>query len=102
MSTIKLFRVNGWLDDKGFDKRIREYDVKEAAKSFVWEGNRVDKGRLMKIDTIWIEKHTLVNYYTYCLDGEQQKALDLLKDHMINKVKKYKAEIDVLMQYIPE
>ena len=54
----------------------------------------------MLIDTMFVETHTSLRYYTYCLEGQQQKALDKLKSHIIEKVKKYKEEIDLLYSYI--
>jgi len=96
----RIFRVAGWLDQKGFDKRIQEIEVTETGKSFVAEGKRINKDKLMKIDTMFVENHKSMRYFTYCKDGEQQKALDLIKQHIIEKVKTYKSEIDVLMQYL--
>lgn len=96
----RFFKVAGWLDPKGFDKRIHEIEVTETDKSFVGDGKRISKDKLMKIDTIFVENHKSMRYYTYCIDGEQQKALDMIKQHIIDKVKTYKAEIDALMQFV--
>lgn len=54
----------------------------------------------MKIDTMFVENHKSMRYYTYCSDGEQQNALDMIKQHIIDKVKTYKSEIDALMQFV--
>ncbi len=97
----RIFKVGGWLDPKGFDKSIREIEVTETEKSFVGDGKRISKDKLMKIDTMFVENHKSIRYYTYCLDGEQQKALDMIKQHIIDKVKTYKLEIDALMQFLP-
>ena len=96
----RIFKVGGWLDPKGFDKRIHEIEVTETDKSFVGDGKRISKDKLMKIDTMFVENHKSMRYYTYCRDGEQQKALDMIKQHIIDKVKTYKAEIDALMQFV--
>jgi hypothetical protein len=95
-----IFKVIGWLDQKGFDKRIREIEVTETDKSFVGDGKRISKVNLMKIDTMFVENHKSMRYFTYCVDGEQQKALDMIKQHIIDKAKTYKSEIDFLITYI--
>jgi hypothetical protein len=96
----RIFKVAGWLDQKGFDKRIHEIEVTETDKSFVGDGKRISKAKLMNIDTMFVENHKSMRYYTYCRYGEQQKALDMIKEHIIDKVKTYKSEIDALMQFV--
>lgn len=96
----RIFKVAGWLDLKGFDKRIFEIEAKETDKSFVADGERISKDKLLKIDTIFVENHKSMRYYTYCRDGEQQKALDMIKQHIIDKVKTYKSEIDALIAFV--
>ena len=96
----RIFKVVGLLDKRGFDKRIHEIEVTETAKSFVGDGKRISKDKLMKIDTIFFENHNSIRYFTYCLDGKQQEALNKIKEHIILKVKSYKEEIDVLVSYL--
>lgn len=96
-----IFKVSGWLDTKGFDKRIHEIKVTETNKSFVSNNKRISKDKLLKIDTIFVENHKSMRYFTYCKDGDQQKALDMIKQHIIDKVKIYKSEIDAIMKFIP-
>lgn len=97
---MKLYKVSGFLDKSGFGKRIYEMQVEETANSYVGEGHRISKDKLMKVDKIFIENHLIIKYHTYCLDGQQQDALDLLKSHIIKKATQYKAEIDLLMGFI--
>ena len=110
MSTIKqtsqinvvcdIFKVAGWLNLKGFDKRIQKIQAIEKDKCFISDKKRISKDKFMKIDTIFVENHKSMRYFTYCKDGEQQKALDMIKQHIIEKAKTYKSEFDILMQYI--
>jgi hypothetical protein len=97
---MKIFKVSGFLDKRGFNYRVQEIEVTESAKSFVGEGKRISKDKIMKIDTIFFENHKSMRYFTYCLDGEQQKSLDMIKQHIIEKLKTYKSEIDALMEFI--
>lgn len=96
----QIFVVMGWLDDRGFGARIREIPVKETSKSFVAQGRRIGKDRLMKVDTHIIENHKNIRYFTYCLDGEQQQALNMIKAHIIDKIKTYKQEVDALYSFV--
>jgi hypothetical protein len=96
----RIFKVTGFLDKRGFDKRIHEIEVTETAKSFVGDGKRISKDKLMKIDTIFFENHNSIRYFTYCLDGQQQLALNKIKEHIKSKVRIYKEEIDVLVSYL--
>lgn len=96
----RIFKVVGFLDKNGFGKRIQEIEVTETAKSFVADGKRISKDKIMKIDSIFLDNHNYIRYYTYCFDGQQQEALDKLKEHITSKVMKYKEEIDVLVSYL--
>jgi hypothetical protein len=98
--SCRIFKVAGWLDFKGFDKRIFEIEAKETEKSFVADGKRISKEKLMKVDTIFVENHKSMRYFTYCMDGEQQKALDLIKAHIVEKIKTYKSEVDALIAFV--
>ncbi len=98
--SCRIFKVAGWLDFKGFDKRIFEIESKETDTSFVADGKRISKDKLMKVDTIFVENHKSMRYFTYCRDGEQQKALDLIKAHIVEKIKTYKSEVDALFSFV--
>jgi hypothetical protein len=100
MITDKIYKVSVLLDSKGFENKIQEISVKETNKSFVGEGCRIAKDKLMKIDTIYIETHRFLRYFTYCKDGQQQEAFDMLKQYIVNKAREYKKEIDILYSHI--
>lgn len=98
-SYCSIFKVGGWLDSRGFDKRIHRMGAKETEKSFIADGKRISKDKLMKVDTVFVENHTSMRYFTYCREEQIQDALNLIKAHIIEKVKTYKKEIDVLAAY---
>lgn len=96
---VKIFKISAWIDEGGFAKSIYELSLyRETNKAFVCEGSRISKSKLMKIDTMYRENHKSIRYYTYCKDGDQQKALDLIKSHIMEKIKTYKSEIDILFK----
>lgn len=100
MITDKIYKVSVLLDSKGFENKIQEISVKETNKSFVGEGCRIAKDKLMKIDTMFRENHLFLKYFMYCKDGQQEEATLLLKQHIIKQTQYYKTTIDILYSYI--
>ena len=99
METV-LYKIHAWVDKHGKGYRIIKGTYKETGKSYSGYGQRISKDKLMKADTFFIETHNIIRYFTYCLEGDQQKALDLLKNHINSKVKKYKDEIDLIVSIL--
>lgn len=95
-----IYRVSMSLDPNGLSSRVSEIEVKETSKSFVAERMRINKERLMRVDTSFIETSRIIRYYTYCREGDQQQALDMLKAHIIEKIKTYKMEVDTLYSFV--
>ena len=54
----------------------------------------------MKIDTIMVENHSSIRYFIYCLNGQQEEALYMLKNHITEKLLEYKSEIDLKYQHL--
>jgi hypothetical protein len=96
----RIFRIGMYISSKGFVVRETEIYVKETKKSYLGFKTVISKSKIMKIDTTFYENHNSIRYFTYCLDGFQQEAKDLLKNHIIKKVNQYKSEIDVISSYI--
>lgn len=73
--------------------RIDSIEVVEKPVTYVGEGKKIAKDKIMKIDTIFHENHKAIRYFTYCLEGQQQEAITMLKNHCIKKANQYHAEI---------
>lgn len=97
---LKIYVVSVFLDKHGFGYRVHDILVKEKGKSYVGEGKRISKDKFSVIDSIYIETHKSIRYHTYCLDGDQQKSIDMLKAHVISKLLEYKQEIELLFSFI--
>lgn len=92
-----IFKITGSLNFTGYNFKILKIKIyKETKKSFICEGKRVDKSKLMKIDTILNENHKTLTYFTYCKEEDKENAINIIKEHIKNKVSKYKSEIDLL------
>lgn len=97
----KIFEVHGWLDKRnGLGYRVLELGVTETDKCFICDGKRVNKNKLMVIDTKFVENYNSIRYHTYCKDGDQQKALTMIKQHIVNKVNTYKRDMDLLVSLL--
>jgi len=55
----------------------------------------------MKIDTRLLESHTWQHFFTYCLEGQQQEALNMLKAHIIKNITRIKSEVEELCKWLP-
>ena len=97
---MTIYLVRTWLDGRGFDKKSFGIEVVEKDKCYVGEGKRISKDKIMKTDTVLVEKSSMLRYHTYCLEGQQEEAFEMLRSHIIEKVKKYKEEIDLIYSYI--
>lgn len=97
-----LYKISSGLDYRGFREKIYPIKCKETDKSFISDGLRVSKDKLMKIDTIFVENHKFISYHTYCLEGDKERAAEMLRAHVIEKIKAYKSEVDNLFSFIPK
>jgi hypothetical protein len=95
-----IYKVWGGLDKRGLSSRIEPIEVEEKPKCYVGEGNRINKDRMMKIDSMFREQHNMLRFYTFCLEGQQQDALDMIKNHVVAKVNLFKSEVEVLYNFI--
>lgn len=92
MNEVKLFKIHISVEKSGVRKEAVERKMKDTGKSFVGEGRRIPKDSILKIQTAH-ETVYYMSYYTYCFEGDQEKALTVLRDHVQKKVSEYKQQI---------
>jgi hypothetical protein len=97
---IKIYKVVGSLDLKGWSHYVYPIFVVEKERSFIGESTKITKDRLLKIEAMIKESHKKLIYFTYCREGEQQKCLDAIKRHIIQKVETYKSDIDTMASFL--
>lgn len=97
---ISVFKVYGSLSSQGFKHTIQEIKVTETDKCFVGKNIRISKKNIMVLDTIILNNHKLISFYTFCYKEDIQKALDMIKMHIIETFNIYKSEIDALAKFI--
>lgn len=100
--TTPIFLVKGSLNRDGFKHSVKEIMTKETNKSYVSPNKRISKDNLMVPRTLIIQNHRNYFYYTYCLNGDQQKALDIINSLIIEQVSKIKMELDEVLVHLPE
>jgi hypothetical protein len=99
--SCRIYYIAGKLDTKGFSHRIEPIDCDETKKMYVTPTKRISKDKIMKIDTQVIESHRWQHFFTYCLEGQQQDALNMLKSHIIENITRIKSEVDALCKWLP-
>lgn len=72
-----------------------ELNVVEKNKVYITEDNkRIDKGKLLKIDTMYYEHVDSIRYNTYCLENDIELAKSMLLNHIQSKLDTYKQTLD--------
>jgi hypothetical protein len=99
--SCRIYFIAGKLDKNGFSHRIEPIDCDETKKMYVTPTKRISKDKIMKIDTQVIENHRWQHFFTYCLEGKQQEALNMLKEHIIQNITRIKSEVDELCKWLP-
>jgi hypothetical protein len=95
-----IYLVTMQLDKNGFSDKIYSIDCTETTKMYVTRSKRIAKEKIMKIDSNIIPNHRWQNFFTYCLEGQQQEALDMLRSRIIDNVKTIKSEVDELFAFV--
>lgn len=93
---VTLYRVGTWFNKEGGTIRITRSIFKDTGKNFVGNGRRIPKDKILKVDTMFAERHTVISYHTYCYENQQEAAIKMLKNHVGFKINQYKEEIDQL------
>jgi hypothetical protein len=97
----RIYFIAGKLDKNGFSHRIEPIDCEETKKMYLTPTKRISKDKIMKIDTRLLESHTWQHFFTYCLEGQQQEALNMLKAHIIKNITRIKSEVEELCKWLP-
>lgn len=99
---MNLLKIGMSLDTTGFKTTKKEIEVKEGQKSFVADGIRVSKEKILKIDTIFIETSAVIKYHIFCFESDEAIAVTMLRNHILAKTKAYKEQIDLIYKYVVE
>lgn len=96
----RIYLVTMRLDKNGFSHQIHSIDCTETTKMYVTHSKRIAKEKVMKIDSHIIPNHRCQHFFTFCLEGQQQEALDMLRLHIIDEIKTVKSEVDKLFAFV--
>lgn len=110
---LSIFIVKIILTEKGFRyKSIDEIKgFKENNSSFI-KGYTDDpfhywvikKNKILVPKLGWVADRNLMfksfSCKTYCLDGDQDKAINIIKKHLSEEIMKQKSRIDSMIKYI--
>src|ERR1035437_7371908 len=87
---MKIYKISGGLDLQGWSRSVEAIEVEQKPKTYVTTRGRYGNSRYEKKDFMAIlsnygSRHNYYSFYTYCLEGQQQEALDMIKKHIIDK-----------------
>jgi len=80
--------------DKGWKYRFEEIQVEETPKTFIGQGKRISKDKILLPDTLLLKGFNFYHYFTYCFAEQRQQALDLLKAKILKEVEANKVKFD--------
>ena len=96
-----IYKVSGSLSRDGFKHKVYPIEVSESKACYIsFAKKRINKSKLMQIDSFFRDRHNVIQVYTYCVEGKQQEALDMLKAEIISRITKVKAEIDEVIKHV--
>lgn len=90
-----IYRVSIILNKESYQIFTQELEVKETANSYTKPSLRLDKSKMLLVQTDHYEYPGIYQYYTYCLPDDFSKARELLtnkvKDRLLEDIDKMKA-----------
>lgn len=97
---MEILKVYVSLYPYGWKITVDRIECEEKQKIYQSYNQKIKKDKLMKIDTIFIESHRNLSYFTFCLPSQKDEAILNLKSHISGKVLEYKSKMDDLLQFI--
>ena len=97
---VSIYQVNLRLNKTGFKKYVNEFKLKETDKSYMGLGKRIDKDKLLKIDSITFARHDNMLFFTYCKAEQIDEALKILHDHIVILTTRFKEEMEIVYSHI--
>jgi len=98
---MKLYKISVNLTTKSMTWNHEELEAKETKHSFLYDKRRINKDRIMKIDSIYYNtiggELSVLSYYTYCLEKQRKEAVTLLLARIQKRISDIKT--DALLMY---
>lgn len=102
MEKVKILRIGLTLDRTGYTATRREYNADEKGKSYVWLGTRLAKDKILKVDTQFHNFGATKGFHVFCLEGQQEQAIEILKTEIRKAVDKLKDELGQVISHIDD
>jgi hypothetical protein len=90
---MKLLEVFVSLDKAGWKATIKEIEVKEGSKTYVGEGRRIDKDKIMK-PINWNNYGCYFEFTTFCFEKDKDAAIKMLANEIKPKFISLKADVE--------
>lgn len=95
---MKIYLISASLSPGGITCKTDEKEVSEKPVCYMANGLRVMKSNLLVVDTIWREQlGSIINYTTYCLEPDIEKAKVILIKKIKSQVALYSKQLNQLV-----
>lgn len=93
---MKIYEIKVSLDSQYYTHRINPIEVNETKESYVGEGKRIAKNKIMALNPDFFDNTKILRFSTYCLEGQQQEAIKTLEANISSKLEEYKKNLEAL------
>lgn len=96
-----LFVITAGITLKGLEIIITPLEIEKETKNSYKISNcanwkRIEKDKLLEIGSYTYESPWMLHYHTFCLEGDRQKAIELLKQHINQRVQDMKDQLNTI------
>lgn len=100
---MEIYLVRVFLNGNGWKTVTRAFTVEEKPNSYTNSKHRISKDKIMTIqESIIRNDNGRFSFETYCLEGNQYNAENMLKDHIKPMFVKFRDEINEQYELIKD
>lgn len=92
----KIYKVRVRLDNRGWDEKISDYDVKRITEKMIEleEGDKINKGKLMIPKTILLPSHQRFSYSLWCYKEDIEVAIQAIRIKIMKEFEEVKKNVE--------
>jgi hypothetical protein len=89
-----LYKVSASLKDL-FEIKIVSIDARETLKSYLFDGIRLSKAKLLKTE-VYLDSTIWLSNFTFCVPDDLEKAKEVVISEILSRLDSYKKNLDKL------
>jgi hypothetical protein len=97
---MKILHINASLRAGSFTYKITEIEVEEKPSTYIVTETkrRISRQAILHIDSNFKENHRHIQRFTYCLEHQRDKAIKLLRNHIMPVIAEIAREVAEVME----